>query len=101
MGVQGIGAPAGTLAGALPSVLRVPVPPNGHPEYDSACPTGKNLFALDLVQAAPDSMGLPDADRIFETLLPDRAALADLFGTALTFELLFFALELGGRKEHS
>jgi hypothetical protein len=66
----------------------------------AATPSGKQLLALDLVEAAPDAVGLTDAEGIVEAVLLDPATLADLLGPPLALELLFLALELRRGEEH-
>ena len=62
--------------------------------------SGADLLALDLVEAAPDAVGLADADRVAEAGLADGAGGADGLGPVLALQLLVLALEVGRREEH-
>src|SRR5919112_731822 len=60
----------------------------------------EQLPALDLVEAAPDAVGLPDLQRVGEAGLAHRAGGADGLGPGLAFCLLVLALEVRRREEH-
>src|SRR5215211_503928 len=62
-------------------------------------PLAEQLPALDLVEAAPDAVGLPDLERVGEAWLADRAGGADRLGPGLSFGLLVLALEVRRREE--
>src|SRR6266516_2068530 len=57
--------------------------------------------ALQLIQAAPDPMGLPDAQGVFQAFLTNGAANADGAGSGLAGVLLLLALEVVGGKEEA
>ncbi len=56
---------------------------------------------FDLVEPAPDSVLLVDVDGVVQTRGLHRALGADVLGAPFAFELLFFALEVRRRKEHT
>src|SRR5918994_6166324 len=64
-----------------------------------ARPLAEQLPALDLVETAPDAVGLPDLQRVGEAGLAHRAGGADGLGPVLAFCLLVLALEVRRREE--
>jgi len=67
---------------------------NGRDESGSADPPLGYLSPLHLVQAAPDAVGLTDANRVLEAVHPNRARLADRLGPLLALQLLLFAFRV-------
>src|SRR5919106_2264695 len=64
-----------------------------------ALPLAEDGLPLDLVQAAPDAVGLTVAQGVLEALRPNRAAGADGLGALLAGLLLLLALEVVRREE--
>jgi hypothetical protein len=60
---------------------------------------GEQLLALNLVQAAPDPVGLTDAQGVLETGPLDGTGGTDRLGPAFTGLFLVLALEMRRRKE--
>lgn len=59
----------------------------------------EKLFALALVQTAPDAVRLTNPYGIFEAIRAHAAGSADPLGGALADQALFFALHMGRWKE--
>src|SRR5579862_1398016 len=78
-----------------------PGPPAPHPGAGdrSAGPPGQHRLSLDLVQASPDAVRLPDLQRVVEARLAHGAARADVLGQLLTFGSLVLALRVGRWEE--
>jgi hypothetical protein len=55
---------------------------------------------LELVETAPDPVGLADPQGVVEAVPADRARGADRLGPPLAVRLLLFPLEMGRREEH-
>ncbi len=65
----------------------------------SAGPAVEHQLALDLVQAAPNPMGLADADGVLQTVPPHMALMTNLFGPELTGGFLFLPFSVRRREE--
>src|SRR3954470_17349231 len=61
---------------------------------------GEQLLPLELVQAAPDAVGLTDPEGVLQAIPADRAGGTNGLGAAFPPLLLVLALELWRWKEH-
>ena len=61
---------------------------------------GHQALSLDLAEATPDAVRLPDVDRVVQAWPLHRAGPTDLLGSDLAADLLFLTFECPRRKEH-